>query len=186
MLQVEIIGNLGADAHEESVNGISFLSFNVAHRDTWVSRDGVKHEQTTWVSCAMGGNYQGVKPFLVKGKSVYVQGRLSTRVYSSPKERRMVAGLNCAVDKLELIGGKVDEIPAQLYTGDGVLVNVQKASMVTMEDAKNAGASAGKLGILKNAQGREFLVSEQGFVSLANETNSNSDSNSNDDANEVF
>lgn len=186
MLQVEIIGNLGADAHEESVNGSSFLSFNVAHRDTWVSRDGMKHEQTTWVSCAMGGNYQGVKPFLVKGKSVYVQGRLSARVYSSPKERKMVAGLNCAVDKLELIGGKIDDIPAQLYTGDGVLVNVHKASMVNVEDAKSAGASDGKLGVLMNAQGREFHVNEKGFVSLASETTSNSDSNSNDDADEVF
>lgn len=169
MLNVEVIGNLGADAREESVNGSKFLSFNVAHKDSWTGQDGVKHEKTVWVSCALNGDGGGLRQYLVKGKTVFVRGRLSTRVFSSQKERKMVAGLNCAVDRIELIGGRVDEVPSRLSTNDGYLVDVNKAYYVSQDHAKAAGATETQSGILLTPQGRRFEVNVHGFVKPCDE-----------------
>lgn len=126
MLQFQIIGNLGADARVVDQDGRRFVSFNVGHNDRWTDAAGVAHESTTWVSCTLNGDGGKLLPFLTKGRTVFVEGRGSARVFSSEKARAMVAGLNCMVDRIELVGSQPDRIPAQLYTEDGVLVRVVK------------------------------------------------------------
>lgn len=169
MLQVTVIGNLGADAREETYNGNKFLSFNVAHTESWRSQDGQRHESTTWVSCALNGDGGNLRQYLVKGKTVMVQGRLSTRVYSSPKERNMVAGINCSVDKIELLGGRVDDVPRQLVTKDGLLYNVSKIFYVEKDAILASGASKKKDGELFSNSGAKFSVTAAGVVTKLTE-----------------
>lgn len=171
MLQASIIGNLGGDAREESANGSKFLSFNVADTHSWVDDKGQKHETTQWVSCALAGNYANLQPYLLRGKQVFVQGRLSVRIYSSPKERRMVAGINIAVDKIELIGGRLDTVPSKLYTADGVMVDVTKAYFVHPDVATICGASEDNLGMLQSIRGELYSVNNIGWVNPINEEN---------------
>ena len=48
MLQLQIIGNLGADAQVQDFNGKKAVCFNVAHTDRWTDDNQTKHETTTW------------------------------------------------------------------------------------------------------------------------------------------
>lgn len=106
MLKLEVIGNLGANAMVKGENGREFISFNVAHTDKWADQGGQVHEQTQWVSCIINGKDSKVLPYLLKGKSVFVRGDARLRVFSSAKERAMVAGVTITVREIELLGGK--------------------------------------------------------------------------------
>lgn len=159
MLQFSIIGNLGADAQLKQSNGRSFVSFNVGHNESWTNAEGQTVETTQWVSCAIAGDGGKLLPFLKRGKQVFVQGRGSVRVYSSPKTHRMEAGLNIAVDKLELVGGRVDEVPSLLYDADGIERRVMKTYFISDEDAKAIGVKKGQPQLLQTAAGQLFDVS---------------------------
>ena len=127
MFKVEVIGNLGADAQIKGENGRQFISFNVAHTDSWTDDAGQKHEQTQWVSCIINDVQSKVRQYLVKGKTVYVRGDARLRVFSSEKERRIVAGITVKVREIELVSGSTRDIPRQLNDKDGVLFNVYEA-----------------------------------------------------------
>lgn len=170
MLKFAVIGNLGSDARIEESNGHKFVSFNVAHNDRYQGADGAVHESITWVSCALNGDGGKLLPFLVKGRQVYVEGKGSTRVYSSPTLRRMVAGLNIAVDRIELIGGQVDAVPRSLVDGDGALHSVNKAYYLAQNEAKSLGAKKDAPVTLNATDGRMFSVDYQGWISPVSST----------------
>ena len=88
MLQAILVGNLGADAQAQNVNGSEFISFRVAHNDRWKDEHGQVHETSVWVDCTMNGK-PAVFEYLRAGTMVFVQGALSTRLYSSAKDRCM-------------------------------------------------------------------------------------------------
>lgn len=164
MLQFEVIGNLGADAQVKTENGRQFVSFNVAHTDSWLSADGQQHKSTQWVSCAMNGDGGSLLQYLRKGKTVFVQGRGSSRIYSSPKEHRMVAGLNISVDRIELLSSSDDVVPRRLVTSDGELVDVKKAYYIDINKAKAMGASEKNSVLMSSQSGQQFSVDGNGFV----------------------
>lgn len=156
MLQTSIIGNLGANAEVKDVNGNKFVSFNVAHTERWKQEDGTINERTMWVSCALNGDGGNLLPYLKKGATVFAIGRASTRVYSSEKARGFVAGINLSVQHIELVGGKADDVPARLYTKDGVQVDVAKYFWVN--DCSHYGTS------LLDRSGNAYAVDAQGWV----------------------
>lgn len=164
MLQFEVIGNLGADAQVKTENGRQFVSFNVAHTDAWQAQDGQQHKSTQWVSCAMNGDGGNLLQYLRKGKTVYVQGRGSARIYSSPKEHRMVAGLNISVDRIELLSGSDDVVPRRIVSTDGELIDVNKAYYIDINKAKAMGASKNKSVLMSSQSGQQFSVDGNGFV----------------------
>lgn len=170
MLKFAVIGNLGSDARIEESNGRKFVSFNVAHNDRFQDSNGAVHESITWVSCALNGDGGKLLPFLVKGRQVYVEGKGSTRVYSSPTLRRMVAGLNIAVDRIELIGGQVDAVPRSLVDGDGAMHSVNKAYYLAQDDAKSLGAKKDAPVTLNATDGRLFSVDYHGWISPVSST----------------
>lgn len=126
MLQTICIGHIGSDAQVKQANGSEFTTFRIAHSDRWKDEAGQVHEQTTWVDCIMNGR-PNILQYLVKGQMVYVSGSTSLRVYSSPKDRCMKAGLTINVRQVELLGGKGDDIPATLFDANtGAQVDVKK------------------------------------------------------------
>lgn len=109
MLLVSLIGHLGADAVCQSANGKEFVSFRVAHTEKFTDVSGHVSEQTTWVDCIMNGRPK-VLQYLRKGTQVYCSGSASLRVYDSAKYRCKMAGLQCRVLCLQLLGSpKSDE-----------------------------------------------------------------------------
>lgn len=172
MFRAIIIGNLGADARVENNNGRPFVSFNVGHNDRYTDANGVEHNSTQWISCALNGDGGRLLPYLKKGRAVYVEGRCSTRVFSSEKLRRMVAGVNVSVDHLELLGGNSDDVPRSLVDSDGTVYPVSKAFYIEPSVAATlvgSGASA----VLSAADGRQFAVVADGWVNLITGSNDN-------------
>lgn len=163
MFRAQIIGNLGADAHVEQNNGRPFVSFSVAHNDRFTKDDGTVKETMQWISCAMNGDGGKLLEHLKKGRLVYVEGRATTRVFSSEKERRMVAGVNISVDHLELIGSQADLVPGRLFDKDGVMHATQKTYWINEAEAK---AILGKAqeAVLYSQSGQPFTLSKPCWV----------------------
>ncbi|MBO5423750.1 MAG: single-stranded DNA-binding protein, partial [Fibrobacteraceae bacterium] len=91
MLQATAIGHIGGDAEVKSTNGKEFTTFRIAHTDKWTDESGQEHTNTQWIDCTMNGK-PAVLEWLKKGQMVCVMGNLSTRIYSSAKDRCMKAG----------------------------------------------------------------------------------------------
>lgn len=165
MLELNLIGNLGADAQVKDFEGRKAVCFNVAHTDRWEDENGQKYETTTWVSCIWNGDGGRTLPYLKRGATVFLSGPCSTRVYSSPKEHRMVAGLNLRVNHLELVGGKVDEVPTQLINHDGLLFDTHKFFCLRPEDVEAIQPDEAGKRIIFDRQGKAYLVAEAGWIS---------------------
>lgn len=164
MLNFQFIGNLGSDAEVKEFNGNKAVCFNVAHTERWMQADGAKRESTTWISCIINGDGGKLLPYLKRGAQVFVEGSGSARCYSSPKEKRWVAGLNITVRHIELVGGKMDEVPRELCTREGYVYPTYKAYYV-LSDARDAsGATASQDGRLIDRDGNEYIVNKDGFL----------------------
>lgn len=171
MLQVSLVGALGADAEKRTANGHEFVSFNVASSERYTKADGSTAEETTWVSCTLNGDAGKLLQYLRRGTTIYVSGRARTRVYSSPKERRMVAGLNLMVDSIELVGGRPDAVPGRLVTPDGALVDIRKAFFVEPTQWEGIRPEVGKLAYLYGERGGTYLMNNDGYVIPSSENN---------------
>lgn len=170
MLQLTVIGNLGADAQVKDFNGRKAVTFNVAHTERWTDEDGTKHETTTWVSCILNGDGGNLLPYLKAGTTVYAIGAASTRVYSSPKERKMVAGLNLRIDHIELVGGRVDDVPRQLMDEQGLLYNTTKCFWLSPDQVKQLGIKKGTHACLMDTKmTRQFAVDYSGYITPVKE-----------------
>jgi len=157
MLQCTLIGNLGGNAEVKVADGREFVTFRVAHNESYTDSQGTKVDRTQWIDCTMNcsNGRPAVLPYLTAGTLVCVQGTMTTRVYSSEKDRCWKAGVTIHVQKLELLGGATDVIPKRLFDANGVQVDVNKYYHV---DAP--------AGILRDAKGREYEVVNGGWVTL--------------------
>lgn len=158
MLQCTMIGNLGANAEIKVADGREFVTFRLAHNDSFKGADGIKKETSMWVDCTMScaNGRPAVLPYLIRGAAVCVIGNVSLRVYSSEKERCMKAGMTIHVQKLELIGGQGDIVPKKLYTREGVLLDVNKYYHAETKEKE-----------LVDQRGNVFTVAKGGWVSPA-------------------
>lgn len=159
-----VIGNLGADAEVKTQDGNVYTKFNVAETRRWKAADGTTHDETIWNSCIMHGNQEKLLPFLTKGTKVCVVGRGSTRVFSSAKERRMVAGININVDRLELIGQTADPVPRQIIAPDGIVIETFKAFYIRTEDARKYAGQNLPATFYDTKGNPAFQVDYNGFV----------------------
>lgn len=161
MLQTNCIGHLGADAECKNANGKEFVTFRIANTDRWTDDAGQVHESTTWVDVILAGKPK-VFEYLKKGQLVYVSGSISLRVYSSPKEKCMKAGLTINAKQIELLGGRADDVPSLLYTEDGKKeIHVGKFFY-----APGAALPNGQEGttILLSRSGERYVADKDGWV----------------------
>lgn len=161
MLVASLIGHLGADAKVESSNGREFTAFRVAHSEKWTNEKGVVTEKTIWVDVIINGR-PGVLPYLKKGQAVFVYGSQSVRVYSSAKDRCFKAGITINASKVELLGGKNDDIPSTLYTEDGKSA-VEVGKFFYSPRQKNGKEKPQKRTLLSKS-GERFVQDEDGWI----------------------
>lgn len=166
MLIATLIGNLGANAEVKYADGREFVSFRVAHNDSYKGADGNRVESSMWVDCTMScsNGRPAVLPYLTKGTAVCVVGQVSTRVYSSEKDRCMKAGLKIHVQRVELIGAAGDNCPRRLYTKDGAMVDVLKYFYVDTKETT-----------LYDQRGNAYGIVDGGWVCLPNTQNDDQD-----------
>lgn len=122
MLQLTIIGHIGADAQVVETDGRRFASCRVAHTENWVGSDGVRHEQTQWIDVVCEADRK-VVPYLKKGVQIYAQGSIRTRVYSSEKDRCMKTGITLRAAQIQLLSSaRQQEQPAKEEVKDAPFI----------------------------------------------------------------
>ena len=153
MLQATVIGNVGADAQYQSKDGRDFVTWRVAHNDSWTDQSGQQHSNTIWVDCVMNGKPKVVE-YIKAGTQVVCIGRVSLRTYSSAKDKCMKAGMTIQVESIQLLGGSSDEVPRRLYDDHGVQHDVKKWYLTDVKSTT-----------LMSQRGDQYTVDPNGWVS---------------------
>ena len=79
--KVILVGNLGRDAElRYTPGGAAVSTVNMATTEVYKDRDGQRKEDTQWHRVVLWGKTaETLQEYLVKGKQIYVEGRLQTR-----------------------------------------------------------------------------------------------------------
>jgi single-strand DNA-binding protein len=103
--KVILVGNLGKDAEVRvTPGGQSVASFSIATTENWTSKEGDKKEQTEWHRIVLWGKTaETLQPYLVKGKQIYLEGRLQTRQWEKEGQKHYTTEVKA--DKIVLLGG---------------------------------------------------------------------------------
>jgi single-strand DNA-binding protein len=79
--KVLLIGNLGKDPEVRyTASGTAVASFSLATSEKFKNKEGEWEERTEWHNVTLWGRLAEIAgEYLVKGKTVYLEGRLQTR-----------------------------------------------------------------------------------------------------------
>lgn len=102
---IQFVGHLGGDAETKKVEKTTVTNFSVA-----VNNPFKKDDPPTWYRCALWGDRgKAIDEFLVKGKQVFIVGRLEPRDWEDD-DGLIHTSLDVRVDDCQLLGGsKSDE-----------------------------------------------------------------------------
>ncbi|WP_430895020.1 MULTISPECIES: single-stranded DNA-binding protein [unclassified Paraflavitalea] len=81
--RIQLIGHLGQDPEIKIINNDRKLAkLNIATNDQYVTKDGVKKEDTQWHSVNIWGkSAETAEKYLKKGAEIYVEGKLIYNTY---------------------------------------------------------------------------------------------------------
>ena len=91
--RVQLIGNVGNDPEIKTLeNGKKLAHLNIATNDKYTNDKGEKVEQTEWHRVtAWGKTAEIIEKYVVKGKEVIIEGKLTHRSYDdSNGEKRYI------------------------------------------------------------------------------------------------
>ena len=90
--RVQLIGNVGNEPEIKTLeNGNKLVHLTVATKDHYVNNKGEKIEQTEWHRVtAWGKTAEIIEKYVVKGKEVAIEGKLTHRSYDKNGEKRYV------------------------------------------------------------------------------------------------
>jgi single-strand DNA-binding protein len=104
--KVILVGNLGRDAElRYTPSGAAVAKFSIATTEMWNDKAGQRQERTEWHNIDLWGKQaETLSEYLVKGKQVYVEGRLQTDEYTDKEGvKRKSTKVRC--DRVVLLGG---------------------------------------------------------------------------------
>jgi single-strand DNA-binding protein len=104
--KVILVGNLGRDAElRYTPGGAAVSKFSIATTEVWNDKSGQRQERTEWHNIDLWGKQaESLSEYLVKGKQVYVEGRLQTDEYTDKEgNKRKTTRVRC--DRVVLLGG---------------------------------------------------------------------------------
>ncbi|KQC30327.1 single-stranded DNA-binding protein [Flagellimonas eckloniae] len=96
--KVQLIGNLGNDPEMVILeNGNKLAKFSIATNETYKNSDGEKVTDTQWHNVvAWGKTAEIVENYLVKGKEVAIEGKLTSLSYETKEgEKRYITEIKC-------------------------------------------------------------------------------------------
>jgi single-strand DNA-binding protein len=104
--RVFLIGNLGRDAELNYTQGGDAVStLNMATTEVWNDRQGNKQEKTEWHRVVLWGKTaESLQEYLVKGKQIWVEGKLQTRQWDD-KDGNKRYTTEVRADRVTLLGG---------------------------------------------------------------------------------
>jgi single-strand DNA-binding protein len=104
--KVILVGNLGRDAElRYTPGGSAVATLNLATTEVWNDKAGQKQEKTEWHRVVLWGKTaESLSEYLVKGKQIYVEGRLQTRQWDD-KDGNKRYTTEIRGDRIVLLGG---------------------------------------------------------------------------------
>lgn len=102
-----IIGNLGADPEMRyTANGSATTTFRVATSRTFKKQDGTRGEVTEWFQVVTWNQLAELcAQYLVKGRTVYVEGRMQTRSWDD-KDGQKRYRTELIAEQVKFLGGR--------------------------------------------------------------------------------
>lgn len=107
--KVILLGHLGKDAETKyTPSGVARSNFTLATNRRWKDQQsGEWKEVTDWHNCVLWRS-ENVANYLLKGKQIYVEGRLESRSYEDKEgQKKYITEVVC--DDLILLGGGARE-----------------------------------------------------------------------------
>jgi len=102
--KVVLLGYLGGDADTRyTANGVARTAFSLATNRYWKDADGQAHEEADWHNVVLW-RAENLAPYLIKGKQVYVEGRLATRSWEDQDGNRRYT-TEVIAEEVILLGG---------------------------------------------------------------------------------
>jgi len=79
--KVILVGNLGRDVElRYTPGGSAVATLNLATTEVWNDKGGQRQERTEWHRVSLWGKQaESLREYLLKGKQIYVEGRLQSR-----------------------------------------------------------------------------------------------------------
>ena len=104
--KVILVGNLGRDAElRYTPAGAAVATINMATTEVWNDKAGQRQEKTEWHRVVLWGkSAESLAEYLVKGKQIYVEGRLQTRQWDD-KDGNKRYTTEIRGDRIVLLGG---------------------------------------------------------------------------------
>ncbi len=104
--KVILVGNLGRDAElRYTPGGAAVATLNLATTEVWNDKQGQRQEKTEWHRIVVWGKQaETLQEYLVKGKQIYVEGRLQTRQWDD-KDGNKRYTTEIKADRITLLGG---------------------------------------------------------------------------------
>jgi single-strand DNA-binding protein len=105
--RVILVGNLGRDAElRYTPGGTPTATLNLAVTEKWKDKAGKLQEKTEWVRVVLWGKTAEVlSEYLIKGKQIYVEGKMQTREWVG-KDGQKRYTTEVKADRVQLLGGK--------------------------------------------------------------------------------
>ena len=104
--KVILVGNLGRDAElRYTPGGAPVATLNLATTEVWNDKGGQRQEKTEWHRVVLWGKTaESLNEYLVKGKQIYIEGRLQTRQWDD-KDGNKRYTTEIRGDRVVLLGG---------------------------------------------------------------------------------
>ncbi len=109
MNKITIIGNLGRDPEMRYMqSGDAVTNFSVATNRRYRTRDGQQRDETEWFNVSAWGRLAEItNQYLSRGSQVYVEGRLSSRMYQTQTGETRVS-LDVRASEVQFLSGAGD------------------------------------------------------------------------------
>jgi single-strand DNA-binding protein len=104
--KVTLLGHLGKDAETKfTPGGMARTQFTLATNRRWKDQQtGDWKEETDWHSCVVW-RAENLANYLLKGKQIYVEGRLQTRSWDKDGQKHYMTEVVCEAQNIILLGG---------------------------------------------------------------------------------
>jgi single-strand DNA-binding protein len=101
-----ILGNLGRDPElRHTPGGKAVATLRIATNEVWTDQSGERQERTEWHTVVVWGRQaENCNQYLKKGRTVYIEGRLTTRKWQD-KDGKDRYSTEIVADRVQFIGG---------------------------------------------------------------------------------
>ena len=132
--KVMIIGRLGADPEMRyTANGSAVTTFNVATSRTF-SRDGERVEETEWFSIVTWNRLaETCAQYLLKGRQVYVEGRMQTRSWDGQDGQKRYR-TELVANEVKFLGSRGDDSESGSNFSAGLPENEDSGAEINRDD----------------------------------------------------